>query len=37
ETTLVAAGDWHIRMHRITSARTLVVTEGGFAINRNDG
>ncbi|MDZ7927405.1 MAG: DUF2264 domain-containing protein [Agrobacterium sp.] len=37
ETTLVAAGDWHIRLHRITSARPLFVTEGGFAINRNDG
>lgn len=37
ETTLVAAGDWHIRLHRITSARSLWVTEGGFAINRNDG
>ncbi|MCZ7938259.1 DUF2264 domain-containing protein [Agrobacterium salinitolerans] len=37
ETTLVAAGDWHIRLHRITSARPLSVTEGGFAINRNDG
>lgn len=37
ETTLVAAGDWHIRLHRITSARSLSVTEGGFAIHRNDG
>lgn len=37
ETTLVAAGGWHIRLHRITSARPLSVTEGGFAINRNDG
>ncbi|WKL23290.1 DUF2264 domain-containing protein [Agrobacterium tumefaciens] len=37
ETTLVAAGDWHVRLHRITSARPLLVTEGGFAINRNDG
>ncbi|MCZ7455495.1 DUF2264 domain-containing protein [Rhizobium rhizogenes] len=37
ETTLVAAGDWHIRLHRITSARPLSVTEGGFAIHRNDG
>ncbi|NSL20003.1 DUF2264 domain-containing protein [Agrobacterium tumefaciens] len=37
ETTLVAAGEWHIRLHRITSARPLLVTEGGFAINRNDG
>jgi hypothetical protein len=37
ETTLVAAGDWHIRLHRITSARPLSLTEGGFAINRNDG
>ncbi|CAH0293289.1 hypothetical protein SRABI05_04423 [Agrobacterium fabrum] len=37
ETTLVAAENWHVRLHRITSARTLAVTEGGFAINRNDG
>ncbi|UNZ52094.1 DUF2264 domain-containing protein [Agrobacterium tumefaciens] len=37
ETTLVAAGDWHIRLHRITSTRPLSATEGGFAINRNDG
>ena len=37
ETTLVAAGGWHIRLHRITSPRPLSVTEGGFAINRNDG
>lgn len=37
ETTLVAAGGWHIRLHRIASARPLSVNEGGFAINRNDG
>ena len=37
ETTLVAAGDWHVRLHRITAARPLSVIEGGFAINRNDG
>ncbi|WP_421399323.1 DUF2264 domain-containing protein [Agrobacterium fabrum] len=37
ETTLAAAGDWHIRLHRISSPRALSVTEGGFAINRNDG
>ncbi|WP_418138173.1 DUF2264 domain-containing protein [Agrobacterium sp. El2ro-1b] len=37
ETTLAAAGDWHIRLHRISSPRPLSVTEGGFAINRNDG
>lgn len=37
ETTLVAAGDWHVRLHRITSDRPLSVTEGGFAVNRNDG
>ncbi|MDS7594896.1 DUF2264 domain-containing protein [Agrobacterium tumefaciens] len=36
QTTLVAAGDWHIRLHRITSPRPLFVTEGGFAIERND-
>jgi hypothetical protein len=37
ETTLVAAGDWHVRLHRIRSTGLLSVTEGGFAINRNDG
>jgi len=37
ETTLVVAGAWHIRLHRITSERPLSVIEGGFAINRNDG
>ncbi len=37
ETTLVAAGDWHVRLHRIRSTGLLSVTEGGFAISRNDG
>lgn len=37
ETTLVVAGDWHIRLHRITSERPISLIEGGFAINRNDG
>ncbi|MFK0386516.1 DUF2264 domain-containing protein [Agrobacterium sp. NPDC090273] len=37
ETTLVPSGDWHIRLHRIVSERPLWVTEGGFAIERNDG
>jgi len=37
ETTLVAAGDWHVRLHRIRSTGLLSVTEGGYAISRNDG
>lgn len=36
ETTILAAGDWHIRLHRIISPRRLFVTEGGFAIERRD-
>lgn len=37
ETTLVPAGDWHIRVHRITTPRALQTVEGGFAIGRADG
>ncbi len=32
ETTLVALGAWHVRVHRIESARALETVEGGFSI-----
>jgi len=37
ETTLVPAGDWHVRIHRIVTPRALQTVEGGFAIGRADG
>ncbi|MCW4116002.1 DUF2264 domain-containing protein [Aurantimonas sp. MSK8Z-1] len=37
ETTLVPAGAWHLRIHRIRSARPLAIAEGGFAIERGEG
>jgi hypothetical protein len=33
-TTLVSQGAWHVRIHRIESARTLKAVEGGFALRR---
>jgi hypothetical protein len=36
ETWLLPASPWHIRVHRITTPRTLHATEGGFAIERAD-
>jgi hypothetical protein len=33
-TTLVRLGDWHVRVHRIETARTLLSVEGGFSIPR---
>ncbi|QDY69218.1 DUF2264 domain-containing protein [Qingshengfaniella alkalisoli] len=36
ETWLIARAPWHIRAHKITTARPLVATEGGFAIERTD-
>ncbi|KFC62472.1 hypothetical protein FF80_03567 [Devosia sp. LC5] len=36
ETWLIPQGDWHVRVHRITTPRTLHGTEGGFAIGRAD-
>lgn len=36
ETWLVPQGDWHVRVHRITTPRALHGTEGGFAIGRAD-
>lgn len=32
ETTLVALGAWHVRVHRIVSARRLETAEGGFSV-----
>ena len=32
ETWLVPFGEWHLRLHRINSARTLQTVEGGFAV-----
>lgn len=36
ETYLVPANPWHIRLHKITTARSLKTIEGGFAIARAD-
>ena len=36
ETWLIPQGDWHVRVHRITTPRALHGTEGGFAIGRAD-
>jgi hypothetical protein len=33
-TTLVSLGSWHVRLHRIVSARSLDTAEGGFSIPR---
>ncbi|GHV42472.1 hypothetical protein AGMMS49546_21200 [Spirochaetia bacterium] len=33
-TTLVSLGAWHVRVHRITSGRSLDTAEGGFSIPR---
>ena len=34
ETTLVALGSWHVRIHRIKSGRELESAEGGFSVAR---
>ncbi len=36
ETWLIPHGLWHLRIHRIQSARELVSVEGGFAVPRAD-
>ncbi|QLO41327.1 DUF2264 domain-containing protein [Citrobacter freundii] len=36
ETWLVPFGEWHIRLHRIHSARTLQTVEGGFAVMKTE-
>ena len=37
ETTIIPLGDWHVRIHRVTTPRRLFAAEGGYAINRDDG
>jgi hypothetical protein len=34
ETWMLPSGPWHVRVHRITSARGLHTIEGGFALGR---
>ena len=36
ETFIVPAGDWHVRLHEITTPRRMEVLEGGFAIAKPD-
>lgn len=36
ETWLIPANPWHIRVHRLVTPRSLMTTEGGFAISRAD-
>ncbi|MDR1249988.1 MAG: DUF2264 domain-containing protein [Treponema sp.] len=33
-TALVRMGDWHVRVHRIESGRSLLAVEGGFSVPR---
>jgi len=33
---LVPFGEWHLRLHRINSARTLQTVEGGFAVMKTE-
>ncbi|MRS89773.1 DUF2264 domain-containing protein [Enterobacteriaceae bacterium RIT714] len=33
---LVPFGEWHLRLHRVNSARTLQTVEGGFAVMKTD-
>ncbi|MDR1398982.1 MAG: DUF2264 domain-containing protein [Treponema sp.] len=33
-TALVRMGDWHVRIHRIESSRSLLAVEGGFSVPR---
>jgi hypothetical protein len=36
-TTILPLGDWHIRVHRITTPRKLFAAEGGYAVRREEG
>ncbi|MDA8478459.1 DUF2264 domain-containing protein [Citrobacter sp. Awk 4] len=36
DTWLVPFGEWHLRLHRIDSARTLQTVEGGFAVMKTE-
>jgi len=35
DTALIPAGEWHVRVHRIRTARPIDVAEGGYAISRD--
>lgn len=35
DTQLIPAGEWHVRVHHIVTARDLHIAEGGFAIARD--
>lgn len=37
ETEILPFGDWHMRIHRIETERTIYAAEGGFAIARGPG
>lgn len=37
QTTILPLGDWHVRVHRITTPRKLFAAEGGYAAPRDDG
>lgn len=36
DTWLIPCGDWHVRVHHVTSARRLQTVEGGFAVIKAD-
>jgi hypothetical protein len=36
-TVIIPLGDWHIRVHRITTPRKLFAAEGGYAVRREEG
>ncbi|MEG5636917.1 DUF2264 domain-containing protein [Enterobacter bugandensis] len=36
ETWQIPFGEWHLRLHRINSARTLQTAEGGFAVMKKE-
>lgn len=36
DTWLIPFGEWHLRLHRINSARTLQTAEGGFAVRKTE-
>ena len=36
ETWQIPFGEWHVRLHRINSARTLQAVEGGFAVMKTE-
>ena len=36
DTWLIPCGDWHVRVHHVTSARRLQTVEGGFAVIKSD-